>query len=188
MLPSRRLPQGTKQKLSPGLQFAKERDGGQTESISLVLASIHASCSEAEISAFELDGETLLVKKLIWDLWGLGRRHLCASPPISESGPWAALVFPELELCRASKPVTRCDFLSLSARSPCVQHPVLTGVWNAVDICLGMEHLQWLWSWTVRSEHTAVSFASYWGLTEAFGTHYLGNASPFSLHILQMEH
>lgn len=33
----------------------------------------------------------LLVKKLIWDLWGLGRNHLCTLVPVSGSSIWAAL-------------------------------------------------------------------------------------------------
>lgn len=145
-------------KIVPSTSCLPERAGGQTESITLVSASIHASCSESKILALERDGERLPVRRLIWDLWGWG-----GEPPVwitsslrkqhlRHSGlPW-------VRTWQWQQPSHRCVFLILSGWTPCFWHPVLSGV----DLCLGMECLSWLWARTWRSVHTVFHGLLLW--------------------------
>lgn len=126
--------------------FARERDGGQTEHH---LGFSFNSCQLFWVQDLDIWtpwGEvTLPGRRLIWDLWGLGRSHLCISLPRSGSRTWYAVVFPESEFCSGSSLVVRC--LSF----PFQMDPLFLAVraqWGRPLVCVGMECPPWLWAGT----------------------------------------
>lgn len=66
------------------------------ESITLVLASVYASCFNSKTFVFKLSEERLPIRRLPWDLRGLGKCHL-HRPLLSGGSPRGTLVFPQSE-------------------------------------------------------------------------------------------